>query len=352
MNVAGFICGTLAFLLTLLLVPVVIHLCNYWQLFDRPGPLKIHSRPLPRLGGVALVLAISASVLVAQPKTAARAWPFFAALALVWLTGLIDDVRSLSALFRLAAQISAGVLLWRGGWVAPFSGTGLVNLFATCTVVIAFVNSLNFIDGSDGLAAGVAGIISVAYALALSPRADALSAVFACATAGACLGFLPYNFAPAKIFLGDSGSTALGFCIAFFSLDFWRSSRPALPLMLFPVLVAALPLLDGALAMARRFLGGTSPLHGDRGHLYDRLLARGWSPRKVALTFYAITAALAALARWGVRRESPEFWLAAALSAFLLILCAVMLGSLRPESKSSLPRVPAREIRKDVASLD
>jgi UDP-GlcNAc:undecaprenyl-phosphate/decaprenyl-phosphate GlcNAc-1-phosphate transferase len=355
MSSTPLISGALAFLLTVLLVPIVIRLCNRWQIFDRPGPLKIHPHPVPRLGGIAVALALVASILSAEPPAAIHAWPFFAALMLVWVTGLVDDVRSLSVLFRLAAQIAAAVLLWRGGWVVPLSGTGPASLFATCTVVVAFVNSLNFIDGSDGLAAGIAGIIAAAYALALaqSPRTDALGTAVACATAGACLGFLPFNFAPAKkIFLGDSGSTSLGLCIAYLSLNFWRSAHATPPRMLFPILVAALPLLDATLAVFRRLRIGVSPLYGDRRHFYDLLLARGWSPRRTAVWSYTITSVFVGIAWWGERRESQQFWLVAVLSALLLIVFAVKLGSLRPETEKSLPRLPVREVRKDVAGLD
>lgn len=344
--------AALAFLLTLLFVPVVISLCHRWQVLDCPGPLKTHRRPIPRLGGVALVLAVVISVLLTDPRSAIQAWPLFAALALVWTTGLIDDMRNLSVLFRFAAQIGAGVLLWRGGWVAPMSGTGLISLASTCVIVVAFVNALNFIDGSDGVAAGAAGIVSSAYAFALSARSDPFGAALACAVAGACFGFLPFNLVSAKAFLGDSGSTALGCCVAFFALDFWRSAHATPSQMLFPLLVAALPLLDGALAIIRRLVGGVSPLYGDRDHIYDKMLARGWSAQRVAFTCYAITAEFVAVAWWGLQRNSPQFWFAATVSFFLLALLAVMLGSLRSEQKSPVPRLSARDTGKNVAGID
>jgi len=345
MNATALISGLLACLLTLLLVPIVIRVCNRLQLLDQPGPLKIHSQPMPRLGGVAVVLAISTAIFSVQPIAAIRAWPFFASLALVWVAGIIDDVRSLSVLLRLAAQIAAGVFLWRGGCAVPFFGPGTAGLLATFIFIVALMNATNFLDGSDGLAAGVVGIISVGYVLPGFASGDAFQLVLACAIAGACLGFLRSNFTDAKIYLGDSGSTSLGLCVAFLGLKFWRSGHATAPRMLFPFLVAAVPLLDGALAIIRRISGGVSPLYGDRGHFYDRMLARGWSQRAVALVCYAITAVFVALATWGVRDEPPRFCLIAALSACLLTTAALRLGCLRPENRESPHQLATHETR-------
>ena len=243
-------------------------------------------------------------------------------------------------------------MLWRGGWVVPISGGGMASLAATCVFVVAMINAFNFLDGSDGLAAGVAGIISIAYALPRLPHIDAFQIGLACAIAGACLAFLRSNLAPAKIYLGDSGSTSLGLCVAFLGLEFWRSGHATFPRMVFPVLIAALPLLDAALAIVRRISNGISPLYGDRRHFYDRLLARGWSTRRVALACYAITAGFVAVAWWGVRSESPRFWLAAALGAGLLIAWAIKLGCLRGGIGTLTQRISVREVRKDAAGFD
>jgi len=341
------VAGLLACLLTLLLVPTVIRLCNRWQIMDRPGPLKIHKQPIPRLGGVALVIGFSASVIAFERSGAMHSWPFFAALALVWLTGLIDDVRSLSILFRLAAQIAAAALLWRHGWVVPSSGAGVASFLVTTFFVLALVDSVNFLDGSDGLAVGVAGIIAIAFVLASISRADLFHAVLASAVAGACLGFVRYNRPAAKIFCGDSGSTSLGCSIGFLSLDFWRSGHATPARLLFPLLVAALPLTDGALAIVRRLMNGSSPLQGDRSHVYDRMAARGWGPSRIALTGYAITIAFASVALWGLWREPQGFWIAAMLSVGVLVAWAVTLGCLRSETKSAPNPVSTQETRQE-----
>jgi len=346
------IAASLAFLLTVLLVPVVISICERWQLFDRPGPLKIHTRPVPRLGGVALVLAISASIFAAAPRDATRAWTFFAALTLVWLPGLVDDLRGLSALLRLAPQIVAGIILWRAGWAVPVATNGVISALATCAFVASFANFFNLLDGADGLVAGVAGIIAVAYIFAPLSFVPSFGVVVACGIAGACGGFLTFNYPSAAVFCGDSGSTALGLLIAFLALDLWRSNSVTPSRIIFPLLVAALPLLDFAFAIVRRLAAGSAPWRGDRLHAYDRLRARGWSSRRVALTYYAVTAALAAIALWGVRRESAVFWLAAVLGVCVLIVLAVRLGVLRQGGETSAPQNTSRMVNKETAGSD
>lgn len=341
MNATAIIAGAIAFLVVVLLVPVVTRLCAHWRLVDVPGPLKIHSRPIPRLGGVAIAFAIPAAAFISKPHLALHEWPFFAALGLIWATGLVDDVRGLSPIFRLAAQIAAGVLIWRSGLHVPMLGTGLLDVACVCLFVVGFANAANFFDGADGLAAGVAGIVAIAYAALPGAGASPFSHLLAWSLAGACAAFLLFNFPPAKIFLGDSGSTVLGLCIAFLGLSFYRSNPTPVSRLLFPILVAGLPVLDAALAVLRRLLRGSSPLYGDRRHFYDLLLARGWSPRRVALASYGISAALAAIAWMGLRNESPQSWSIPALSLIVLLAVALRLGSLRGETRDS----PVRRAR-------
>jgi len=328
------VCCSIAFLLTLVFVPIVVRFCNARRLLDQPGPLKIHRRPLPRLGGVAIIGAIVITAFVGSGPPSVRAWPFFAGLAVVWIASLVDDIRSLSAAVRLAAQLAAGISIWLAGWRVPlFSWPDgkILSLLATCILVAGFVNALNFLDGSDGLAAGVSAIIAAAYALVFLSAGDARCAVLASAAAGACLGFLAYNLPPAKIFMGDSGSAALGFLIAFFALESWRARPLTPPKLLFPFLIAALPLLDAAFAILRRVLSGSSPLYGDRFHLYDLQLRRKWSPRNVALFFYVVTIFFAAVALWGAWRERAHFPIIACAGLALLAGYMLRLGSLRTE---------------------
>jgi UDP-N-acetylmuramyl pentapeptide phosphotransferase/UDP-N-acetylglucosamine-1-phosphate transferase len=319
-----------AFVVIVLLIPLVIWACHRWQVLDFPGRLTIHARPIPRLGGVAVVLAFGLTVFLYQPHAAKLEWPFFASLALIWGSGLIDDIRGLSPIPRLAAQIIGAIFLWTSGWRVPVPLGDIPNLILTCLFLIAVVNSFNFLDGADGIAAGVAGIIAIAYAVFPGGAGNPFASDIAFGVAGACSGFLVYNLPPAKSFLGDSGSTALGFVITFLALDFWQSQATAVtvPTLLFPFLLCALPLVDAALAIIRRLRGLTSPLAGDRRHVYDLLLGRRYSPVQVAAFCYAITIALAGIS-WKERGMSPvEAVVVSALSFAALAGFEIRLGSL------------------------
>jgi UDP-GlcNAc:undecaprenyl-phosphate GlcNAc-1-phosphate transferase len=333
--------GALAFAFSVALVPVVIALSNRWRLFDAPGPLKIHTQPISRLGGVAIALAICAAVVLSGSQRAMRAWPFFAALVLVWAAGLADDLHGVSPWVRLAAQFSAGALLWNYGWRFPILGSGAVNFIAAVFCLAGFANSINLLDGLDGLAAGVVGIISAAYLVLPGGLMSPFALAVACSLLGACVGFLLFNFPPgALLYMGDSGSTLFGLCLAFLGLDLYRSHPATLPTLLFPLLAAALPLLDAGLAVVRRLRNRSPIFTGDRRHIYDLLSERGWPVRRIVLAFYGVTTALAAIGIAGVRNESPQFWALTAISVGLLTGVGIRLGSLRGHDLNGTTRDP------------
>ncbi len=344
MKVMTILHTTIAFVLTVLSIPLLIRLANRWQVLDLPGHLKIHARPIPRLGGVAVALALVSIPFLYHQAAARLEWPFFASLALIWASGLVDDIRGLSPIPRLAAQIAGAILLWTAGWRAPVPLSAAPNLFLTCLFVVLFVNAFNFLDGADGIAAGVAGIIAIAYAMFPGAAGNPFSSGVAFSLAGTCAGFLLYNLPPAKIFWGDAGSNALGFVIAFLALDFWRSQPAAatVPAFLFPFLLCALPLLDAVFAIIRRLRRFTSPLAGDRSHIYDLLLARGRSPVQVALFCYVVAIVLAGIS-WIERGMSPgEASVVAVLSFATLGVIEVRLGSLQENQSVRAPAAPTR----------
>ncbi len=327
--------GVAAFALVLLVVPVIMWLCRRWRLYDEPGPLKIHTRPIPRLGGAAIAVALFVAPLSCGHASGESRWPYFAALSLVWIAGLVDDARGLSPVLRFASQVAAGALLWHGGWRLPLLGEGALDLAATCLFVAIFANAFNFLDGSDGVASGAAGIIAAAYIALPAAASSPFGHAVAWGVAGACAGFLIFNFPPAKIFMGDSGSTALGFAIAFLGLNFYRSDGIASPSLLFPVWVAALPLLDALLAVIRRLHARVSAFNGDRRHSYDLMLARGWSAGRVACACYGITAGLAAVGWMAARTGSARLFLFSAPVLGALVLAAIRMGSLDPRKREA-----------------
>jgi UDP-GlcNAc:undecaprenyl-phosphate/decaprenyl-phosphate GlcNAc-1-phosphate transferase len=326
----------IAFFSTLILIPIVRGFCIHCGLYDSVGPLKIHSQAIPRLGGVAIALAFAAGISFAGPVSRMHVWPFFAALILIWAAGIVDDIWFLSPSLRLAAQIGGGILLWYGGWQLPWLKPGPANLAAVCFLTVLLINCFNFLDGSDGLCAGVTGIIAAAYLVLPGFTLSFPGTTVAWSLLGVSIGFLVFNFPPARIFMGDSGSTVLGFGVAFLAFDFYRanatSERPIV--LAVPLLMAALPLLDGILAVLRRLQGGRSLLHGDRRHFYDLLLDLSWSPRRVALTIYVLTAAMCAIAWLDLKCDFTHALLLCAASTIALIVAGVRLGSLRSNDKS------------------
>jgi UDP-GlcNAc:undecaprenyl-phosphate/decaprenyl-phosphate GlcNAc-1-phosphate transferase len=331
----------IAFALTALLVPLVRRACIRLHVYDAPGPLKIHARPIPRLGGIAIALALAASAgLAAYEHTGfARVWPFFAALGLIWITGLIDDLRGLSPAIRIAAQVAAAALLWQAGWRLPWPANGPFGLVAAAIFMIAFVNAFNFLDGADGIAASVAATIASVYVVHPDALSSACAASAAAGLLGICVGFVLFNFPPAKIFMGDSGSTVLGFCVAFLALDFYRGNGAGATSIAFPIVVAGLPILDAVFAVQRRLQNRASPFYGDRRHFYDLLLSRGWRPSRVVFVCVAITAALSVAASIALRVQAELGAAIQVLSVAALAAAAIRLGSLRADD-ARRPRAP------------
>lgn len=316
-----------AFVLALLLVPIVRRVCHRWQLFDLPGPLKIHTQPIPRLGGIAIALAFVGAILLSGGCTGIRALHFFTALASIWIVGLVDDLRSLSPFHRLATQTLAGVILWYGGWRLPFINAGALGLCATCVFLVFTINAFNFLDGTDGVAAGVTALVAVAYGVTFAGAGSHFGGIVAWSLLGACAGFLVFNFPCARIFMGDSGSTVLGFGVAFLGLEFYTST-PSPSSLAFPFVIAGLPLLDAGFAVIRRLRGWGSPLRGDRFHFYDLLMNRGLSVRRVSCTCYAITAVLVVLGWASIRCNATYCFLVSALSLVAVAVASIRLGTL------------------------
>lgn len=313
-----------ALAVTLAICPLVKRIAIKLELYDRPdGGLKPHQVPIPYLGGVAMyvgwVAALAVSYALVPEARRPLPWIMIAGTVLM-LTGLIDDIRHLSPKVRLLIQAGMAAMLVYGGIGRHASRALLVpiqsiapDLLLSEPVVAAVsvgvcifalagaMNATNFIDGLDGLCGGILAIASIGLALVslvvnrLDPSHDPSAAVrFAlCAgVLGACLGFLHYNFNPASIFMGDSGSLLLGFNVAVLLLLLaeqphhagyatWRWLDAGL-------IVFAFPVLDTAVAITRRWLRGRPLFVGDRSHLYDQLRDRGLSVRRTVLTCYAI----------------------------------------------------------------
>ena len=312
-----------------LTLPVSIWLARRWKIYDLPGELKIHAQPIPRVGGIAMLAGLVASTLVSLPALRTYALPLLA-FAMIWLVGFIDDLRSVPWFVRLAVQIFSGSLLWIGGWRLSWSGISLLDCAVTCLFVAFVVNSMNLLDGLDGIAAGTAAIVGAGFVPVFVSVGDYFSAALASSLVGICLAVLVLNFPPARIFMGDSGSTLLGVVLAFLMLAWVQrqsNSAAIVPVALFMLL----PLADACFAIVRRFRMLASPFLGDRRHFYDLLVRRGSAVGWVLASSFAATG-IAVLGGWMII-YTPSV---APFMTLSLLLCvgwiAHRLGSLRPES--------------------
>jgi UDP-GlcNAc:undecaprenyl-phosphate/decaprenyl-phosphate GlcNAc-1-phosphate transferase len=278
-------------------------------LFDRSDSRKVHGRDIPRVGGVGIVMAVGFTCLVMvitfgphelTTNTRGLLVVFAGGLA-VHLVGLYDDIRQLHARWKFLAQIVIAVLVFAAGvrmttLSLPFVrvvdlGTWAGLLF-TVVWFVGITNAFNLIDGLDGLAAGAA-LFALTTMFVVAMANYRYGAALATLTlAGATLGFLYYNFHPATIFLGDSGSLFLGFMLAGIGVLSAQKS-PTVVAVAIPVVSLGLPVLDTLIAVTRRFLRRQPIFVADRGHIHHRLLGRGYSPRTVVLTLYGICALLA-----------------------------------------------------------
>lgn len=342
------ICPAVGFVVAAGATKAAIVLAERRHLYDQPGPLKIHQQPTPRLGGIGIAAGMLLATLPWLATSGKNVVVAGLLLLTIWALGLVDDLRSLPALFRLFLQLSVGLGLGLAGWQLHFTRSHLVDLAMTAFVFALFVNSMNLLDGMDGLATGTAAIAAAGFVI-LSPTSS-IVALFGAGLAGACLGTLVFNFPPARIFIGDSGSTLLGALLFFLTVELTHPSSGSQPATL-GFLILALPLMDTMFAVVRRILSGGSPFSGDRLHFYDILLAKGCSVRRVLLVSYAAGVAfvlLGVLSARGILKLGVTGLVALAA----LVLAGFLLGSYAPHiDEGAAPRTVAALGEKPTAEI-
>jgi len=295
--------------LTLVLTPAVRDAFLKWGIVDRPdGVRKLHGRAVPRAGGlpIAAAYALAYLALLVSPLKGGDylgqglplVWKLMPAALLVLATGLLDDVWGLRPAEKLFGQVAAAALAYSGGVaIASVSGYAVpdwLGLPLTLLWLVACANAFNLIDGVDGLAAGVGLVATLTMFLAALLHQNLALALATFPLAGCLLGFLRYNFSPASVFLGDSGSLLVGFLLGCYGV-IWSQKSATMLGMTAPLMALALPLADTGLAVVRRFLRGRPIFSADRGHVHHRLLDRGLTPRRVALLLYGACGLGAAL---------------------------------------------------------
>lgn len=351
----------LAFITAYVITPYTIRLAKKVGAVDMPEDRRVNKKPMPRLGGLAVIsgflvsiiyliitMAIEQKIDFMADELNIKIIGFFVGLLVLGITCFIDDVKGIKPLVKLVGQILAAILVASSGvlidnFTIPFKENSVVlnELFSyilTIGWIVGITNAINLIDGLDGLSSGITLIscmsLLIVFALNGSPL---IAVVLITALAGSIVGFLPYNFSPAKTFIGDVGSNFMGYAIAVISILGVAKTYTAMVLIA-PIIVLALPIFDTLWAIIRRIIK-TKSIKGvfkaDNGHLHHKLMARGYTQKQAVLILYGITATLGMIA---VILLDSGIW--KALSFALLVVAFVAIGykdilHLREEEKES-----------------
>ena len=377
---------------TYLLTPIVRRFAFFIKAAPEPRERDVHTKPIPRLGGLAMFGGLIAGLAVAYRLTyTQQAFPpgtrtvtgLLGAAGLLVVIGVVDDRFGMSPISKLAGQVAAGgILVWSGEFIPwlPWPGSNTLTLepdlsyTLTIFLVVVTINAVNFIDGLDGLAAGVVGIGGLAYLAysytltnSVNLPSQSVPAVVSAVLAGVCIGFLPHNFNPARIFMGDTGSMLLGLLLAYGPISSIASLDPnvlvtydqvhpvdryptILPVLL-PIAIWLIPYADLLLAVIRRTAAGKSPFAADRKHLHHRLQSMGHSDRTAVLLMYLWAALFAGgLVGLSVIRISL-IWFAIATVVMIGALVMATAPQLRPwngnghgDGKAAGPRMGPRRV--------
>lgn len=367
-----FFAGLVALVVTIALTPPLRRFARRIGAIDVPGGRRINTRPMPRLGGVAIYVGFVTALLVAMvltrpvelvrtaealsiqitlsPRTEYQALlGILLGATVLFLAGMWDDIRGMNPAVKFLVQVAAAAILIPFGLTTRFLThplTGAIvplgpfgDLF-TVIWVVAVVNATNFIDGVDGLASGIAAIAATTLFLTAGVKADVISMVLAACLVGSALGFLRHNFSPARIIMGDSGSMFVGYILGGISVMGLYKSFAALSLIV-PILALAVPIVDTAYAIVRRFRSRQPIYLPDRGHLHHRLLDRGLSQRQTVLWLYLVSAffGVGALVVAGVNRNASLITLG--IIAALLFVGARRMRLLERKPVARMPETPA-----------
>jgi len=326
-----------------ILTPIVRKLALRLGAFSPPSDRNVHSQPIPRLGGVAILIAFLAAVgamfLVSGPSWVAQTiqeeWRKFLALLLgggaMCLLGVRDDTKGVRALYKLAVHVLAAVLAYGLGFridaiSIPFVGELSMGVFAlpvTVVWIVGVINAINLIDGLDGLAAGIVFCAGLTNLVVAYITGQIFVAAMMSALLGSVLGFLFYNFNPARIFMGDSGSYFLGYVLGTMSVAGSAQKASTAVSLLVPIIALGVPIFDTLFAILRRFLERRPIFSPDRGHIHHRLLDMGITHRRAVLILYGVSVVFTVAA---IAVSLDRSW---AAGVAILVASVVMLGFVR-----------------------
>ena len=313
-----------AFLISLIVTPIIRILALKIRAIDKPEARKVHEQVMPRMGGLAVCFAFWVAVVCTREMTR-EIYGLLGGGFLICLVGLWDDLRGVSPRIKLLFQIAAACVAIGAGIRVDF----ITNIFAgeislyylsypvTILWIIGITNAVNLIDGLDGLAAGVSAIAAVTIGIVAVLEGYSQVGMLAFILAAAVLGFLRYNFYPAKIFMGDTGALFLGYNLSILAILGLTKTTTVMISLFLPVIILGIPIIDTLFAIIRRYFNGKPIFSPDKEHLHHRLLALGLTHRKTVLVFYGVSALLGASAVVMTRVTTPQG---------MLLMIAVTMG--------------------------
>lgn len=325
----------LGLIVTFVATPFFIKFALARGIVDKPEARRVNEKTTARFGGPAIFLGFVAAMAAASPRVPG-AWFIVAGASIIFVTGMIDDIRGLGAFTKLAAQIAAAVFMYFTGTrlsfiTNPFGDyfyiAGWLSFIFTILWIVGITNTLNLIDGLDGLSAGITLISCVTFFLVALTKGQGDSALISVALVGACAGFLRWNFYPAKTFMGDSGALFLGFVVSVIALNGSFKSTTVVAYLL-PVLALGVPIFDTSFAILRRLRNHQPVMSApDKGHVHHRLLAAGLLHRQAVIIIYIVTLCLSMIALALSRAFLLMLYLFAAIVALTYLL--ILLGKVK-----------------------
>ncbi|AKS67675.1 UDP-phosphate N-acetylglucosaminyl 1-phosphate transferase [Staphylococcus schleiferi] len=280
-------------IVSLMIIPVVIAVSKKLDIVDKPNFRKIHTKPISMLGGSAILLSFLIGIWLGEPIER-EIKPLLLGSVVIYLVGLIDDLYDLKPIIKLIGQILAATVVVSYGVtidfislpIGPTIHFGWLGIPITIFWIVAITNAINLIDGLDGLAAGVSVIALATIAFIAILQGNIFIIMICSVLIGSLLGFLVFNFHPAKIFLGDSGALLIGFIIGFVSLLGFKNIT--FISLFFPIVILAVPFIDTLFAMIRRVKKGQHIMQADKSHLHHKLLDLGYTHRQTVILIYSI----------------------------------------------------------------
>jgi len=331
----------IAFLASFLLTPVARKLCLRMGWMDNPDWRKVNRRPMPRIGGIALYvgfLAGMAYLLIAGPKDLDhhKILGLMASSFVIALVGFADDTKGLTPRRKLAYQVAAALLATLFGFTIMkvsnpfgphFDVPALIGILITVFWMVGFTNAVNLLDGLDGLAAGVVAIITGSLFFAALKGNTPTVALLALAVTGTALGFLPHNFYPAKIFMGDTGSMFLGFVVALISIEGTQKGATLVTFFV-PVVAMGVPVIDTSIAILRRLVRGNKIFEPDKEHIHHQLLFQEGHQREAVIKLYFLTLCFGLIAIGLSGMKGMWAFLAIIITALVTLRAVTNLGFL------------------------